>query len=203
MNDYFGAQSFSLPNLFPAERQRIMRVLTAQTQRNLDQLYTQVYRDNYSVLVAFQRDELPVPPEIQVAAEIALAHRCDQILEALSQSSEDGLSPQSLTQELEAIAQEARYLNCRLRLPEGQAILERLILEGLQALLPSENPRREETSQRLIQLIGLGRQLNLSLNLDRPQELYFYCLHPQRLNPTSADSPALVALGQALGISLV
>ncbi|MEB3173568.1 MAG: DUF3536 domain-containing protein [Cyanobacteriota bacterium] len=202
MNDYFGAQSFSLPNLFPAERQRIMRVLTAQTQRNLDQLYTQVYRDNYSILVAFQRDELAVPPEIQVAAEIALAHRCDQILEALSQSSEDGVSPQSLTQELEAIAQEARYLNCRLRLPEGQPILERLILEGLQALLPGEDPRQEESIQRLIRLIRLGRQLNLSLNLDRSQELYFYCLHPQRLNQNSADSPALVALGQALGVSL-
>ncbi|MFN5514569.1 MAG: DUF3536 domain-containing protein [Cyanobacteriota bacterium] len=200
MNDYFGAQSFGLSNLFPAERQRIMRILTAQTQRNLDQLYTQVYRDNYSVLVAFQRDELPVPPEIQVAAEIALAHRCDQILETLSQSPGDEASVQSLMRELEAIAQEARYLNCRLRLPEGQAILERLTLEGLQGLLPWEDQAQEQKAQQLIELIGLGRMLNLALNLDRAQELYFYHLHPQRLG--GLYCPALVSLGQALGINL-
>jgi alpha-amylase/alpha-mannosidase (GH57 family) len=49
MTQMFGDQSFSLQNLFAEERHRIMKLLSQETLTRLDQLYTQVYRDNYGV----------------------------------------------------------------------------------------------------------------------------------------------------------
>ncbi|NJL87648.1 MAG: DUF3536 domain-containing protein, partial [Leptolyngbyaceae cyanobacterium SM1_1_3] len=75
LNKLFGDQAYSLQDLFAEERHRIMQLLSQETLERLDQLYTQVYRDNYGILMAFHRDRLPVPQELQVAAEVALSNR--------------------------------------------------------------------------------------------------------------------------------
>ena len=180
MNQLFKDQCFSLQNLFAEERHRIIRLLTHETLTRLDQLYTQVYRDNYGVLMAFHRDELSVPQELQVAAEVALSHRCLVSLRALEQ--EMGEAQQGLNHlaELEAIATEAHHLRCQLKIPEAKQTLEQMILRSLWQLLHDANPATVEADiQRLERLIELGYQLNLGLALDRCQELYFSCLHNQ------------------------
>jgi alpha-amylase/alpha-mannosidase (GH57 family) len=194
MNQLFGDQSFNLQNLFVEERHRIVRLLTHETLTRLDQLYTQVYRDNYGVLMAFHRDELPVPQELQVAAEVALSHRCLISLQALEQ--ENGEAQQSLNHlaALEAIATEAQHLRCQLKIPEAKQTLEQMILRSLWQLLHDANPATVEADiGRLIRLIDLGHQLNLGLALDRAQELYFSCLHsqiqPQCMQIMQAEAP--------------
>lgn len=178
MTQMFGDQSFSLQNLFAEERHRIMRLLSQETLTRLDQLYTQVYRDNYGVLMAFHRDELAVPQELQVAAEIALGHRCQNLVRSLEQDiGEAQLSLHHLT-ELEAVATEAKHLRCRLNIAEGKQTLEQLIGRLLWQLLHDSNPVVAETDiQRLERLIDVGYQLNLGLSLARAQELYFSCLY--------------------------
>jgi alpha-amylase/alpha-mannosidase (GH57 family) len=178
MTQMFGEQSFSLQNLFAEERHRIMRLLSQETLTRLDQLYTQVYRDNYGVLMAFHRDELSVPQELQVAAEIALGHRCQMSLRSLEQEiGESELSLHHLA-ELEAIATEAEHLHCRLNIPEGIQTLEQLLTRLLWQLLHDSNPVTAEADiHRLERLIDVGYQLNLGLSLARAQELYFSCLH--------------------------
>ena len=85
MTQLFEGEAFSLQTLFAEERHRIMRLLSQETLTRLDQLYTQAYRDNYGVIIAFHRDGLEVPRELQVAAEIALGHRCITTLRTLEQ----------------------------------------------------------------------------------------------------------------------
>ncbi|WP_390883452.1 DUF3536 domain-containing protein [Kovacikia minuta] len=183
MNQVFRSQSYNLQSLFAEERHRIMRLLTHETLTRLDQLYTQVYRDNYGVLMAFHRDELAVPQELQVAAEVALSHRASLSLRALEQESSDlsieasqlGLSHLA---ELEAIAIEAAHLRCQLNLPEAKPTLERMILRSLWQILHNFDPSTLKSNlQRLVRLIDLGQQMNLNLSLAQAQELYFYQLH--------------------------
>ena len=100
----FGDQSFSLRDLFAEERHRIVQLLSQENLTRLDQLYTQVYRENYGVMMAFHRDDLAVPVELQVAAEVALGHRCLTVAKALEQETADR---ESLVAEIEAIATEA------------------------------------------------------------------------------------------------
>lgn len=186
MNRVFGDQSFNLQNLFAEERHRIMRLLTHETLTRLDQLYAQVYRDNYGVLMAFQRDELGVPQELQVAAEVALSHRAFNSLRALEAEAGDHASNQQLSlnrlAELEAIATEANCLRCQLKIPGAKQSVEQLILRSLWQLLHDFKPSQAEADvQWLERLIDLGNQLNLELSLDRAQELYFQNLYNQIL----------------------
>ncbi|HEY9698167.1 MAG TPA: DUF3536 domain-containing protein [Trichocoleus sp.] len=179
MNRTFGDQSYSLQDLFAEERHRIMRLLSQETLTRLDQLYTQVYRDNYGVLMAFHRDSLDVPPELQVAAEVAISHRALTALQALERETSDFpfSNPQicygHLT-ELESIAKEAAQMHCQLKPLQIKQTLERLILRSLWNLLHNLNPETIEIDSLWVErLIDLGEHLNLGLSLDRAQELYF------------------------------
>jgi alpha-amylase/alpha-mannosidase (GH57 family) len=189
MNALFGEVSYSLQDLFAEERHRIMRLLSQETLTRLDQLYTQVYRDNYGVLMAFHRDELTVPQELQVAAEIALGHRLLLKLRSLEQNSDDPEASLSDLVELDAIATEAMHLRCRLQQPEARAILERLIEQGLWTLLTSPEKTPDISTRRIERLIELGQQLQLGVSLAKAQEMFYQWMR-------SADKSEVKALGQ-------
>ncbi|HLO50308.1 MAG TPA: DUF3536 domain-containing protein [Kamptonema sp.] len=176
----FGDQSFSLRDLFAEERHRIMGLLSQETLTRLDQLYSQVYRDNYGVMMAFHRDELTVPAELRVAAEVALGHRCLTAAKALVADNLEGDLGLATLAQLEAIAAEANQLRCQVNIPEVRQILERLLLRSLDAMLKEENTATIEAQIDFIErLIALGNKLNLGLSLDRVQELYFQSLYSQ------------------------
>ena len=180
MTQVFGEESFNLQNLFAEERHRLMRLLSEETLSRVDQLYTQTYRDNYGVLMAFHRDGLEAPKELQAAAEIALEYRCMMTLRALEQDIDEALSWNHLV-ELDAIANEAKHLHCNLNLPEGKQILERLSLRLLWQLLYDANGSFDFQIQRLERLIEVEEHLSLGISLERSQELYFNCLHAEIL----------------------
>lgn len=188
MTRHCGDQSYSLRDLFAEERHKIMRLLSRETLTRLDQLYTQVYRDNYGVLAAFHRDELDVPQELHVAAEIAISHRAIVALQALDRETSDfpPTNPQlclSHLAELEAIAAEAEHLRCQLKPVQIKQTLERLILRSLWHLLHNFNPKTAEADmQWLERLLELPNRLHLHLSTDRAQEIYFRGLH-QRVLP--------------------
>ncbi|MEO1428465.1 MAG: DUF3536 domain-containing protein [Cyanobacteria bacterium J06632_19] len=187
MTQLFGEESFNLQNLFAEERHRLMRLLTQETLARVDQLYTQTYRDNYGVLMAFHRDGLQAPKELQAAAEIALEYRCMNTLRALEQDIDEAQLSWNHLVEIEAIANEAKHLRCNFNLPEGKQILERLSLRLLWQLLYDATESFEFQIQRLERLIEVEEYLNLGISLERSQELYFNCLQARILPKTVAE----------------
>jgi hypothetical protein len=109
---------------------------------------------------------------------MALSQRCFSLLTALKPdnfASPEGLS---LLLELEAIAKEAKSLHCRLTIPDGQDLLERLTLLGFWEVLENDDPSRLNSHlERLERLINLACSLQVGLCLTRCQELYFSYLH--------------------------
>ncbi len=177
LTEVFDRRSFDLQHLFAEERHRIMQQVTHTTKQRLDQLYTQVYRDNYGILAAFQRDELPVPKELQVAAEIAISHRLAGAIETLVDNKNDLASQMA---ELEAIATEASAFKCELTVPEAKPTLENLVFSKLKHLLDVISPESlEKEIQQIQQLIQVAQQLNLGLCLDRMQEFYYFEIKQQ------------------------
>ena len=210
INQVFGDQTFSLQNLFAEERHRIMELLSHETLTRLDQLYTQVYRDNYGVLMAFHRDELDVPQELQVAAEIALKHRCVNVLKLMWEEIADIQVSLHHLGELEATATEAKHLRCNLHIPAGKQTMEQLILRSLWQLLHNTNLATVEAIQQVERLIDVANQLNLGLSLRKSQELYFSQL-PQIVSQCRQAAASqgdfgqlqqLLNLGQKLGIGV-
>ena len=216
MTQLFGDQYFNLQHLFVEERHRIMQQLTAKTKKRLDQLYAQVYRDNYGILVAFQRDELPVPQELQVAAEVALSHRCALAIAGLERAIDLPSLMNHYLAELEAIAAEANHLRCQLQVPQASQTLEQLILRLLWQLLQGKPNSTEADVYRLERAIDVGDKLHLGLSLDRAQEIYYRCLHEKivpslqakskrkrqanRLN--QSQSATLLCLGRKLAVDV-
>jgi alpha-amylase/alpha-mannosidase (GH57 family) len=210
----FGDRAYSLQDLRAEERHRIMQKLSQGTLQRLDQLYTQVYRDNYGLLRAFHRDGIAVPQELQVAAEVAIGHRAVEGLRALERDTSDpdlaslqqGLSHLA---ELEAIAHEAQQLNCRLPLSEAPSVLEPLVQRALwQILTHADRATLAADVDWIGRLIALGHNLGTPLNLSQAQEL-FWQRSPQvvellRATDQSPDAVLmpLSKLAQSLAVDL-
>ena len=218
MNRLMGERSFNLQHLFAEERQRIVSLLTTQTKKHLDQLYTQVYRENYSMLAAFQREQMSVPQELKVAAEVALSCRCLEIVSSLEKVIDEPTAIDSYLAELSATATEANYFKCWLNIPEVKTALEHTIVRLLWKLLYDGNPIHLQTDvERIERLIAVGNDLRLGLALDQAQEIYFGCLHQYILPKCLIDSTnpernscrwditqikPLLKLGQSLAIDV-
>ena len=218
MNRLMGDNSFNLQHLFAEERQRIVRLLTAQTKQHLDSLYTQVYRENYSMLAAFQREEMPVPQELKVAAEVALSFRCLETATNLEKAIQEPTVIDRCLAELTATATEANYLECWLNIPEVKTILEQTIVRLLWQLLYDGDPQTLEADvARIDTAIAVGDRLRLGLALDKAQEIYFNCLHQYVLPNCLIDLPnrdlnrcrweitqiePLLKLGQSLSVDV-
>lgn len=183
INRLFGERAYSLQDLFAEERHRLMRQLSQETLLRLDQLYTQVYRDNYGLLRAFHRDGLPVPQELQVAAEIALSQRALDVLQTLERetSTPDGSPLQVGNQhldELDAIATEASHFHCQLTLTDAKPMLESLVWRSVWRLLSQPQLTTIGADVDWVcRLITVPSRLSLQLSLDRVQELYYQHLH--------------------------
>jgi len=201
MKAHFGEQSLGLENLFVEKRMEIMQQLAQQTKNRLHELYTQIYRDNYSILVAFHQDHLPVPRELQVAAEITLSQRCLNSLQQLEQVEEDIAARNELLQELEMTTNEAHRLELTLEIPEGRKILERLTLRSLWHLLHN-CPQDPTTGKYTKRLIDLGHLLDLGLMLDRCQELYYNWLQNHSQQGLSQELRSLLQLGLDLAVDV-
>ncbi|NEQ77442.1 MAG: DUF3536 domain-containing protein [Okeania sp. SIO2C9] len=177
MSELFGERSFSLKDLFAEERQRIMGLLSQETLNRLDQLYSQVYRDNYGIMMAFHRDNLPVPQELQVAAEVALGHKLLTSVRALEAESSDGRLSQNHLADLEALATEVGQQQCRFHNLEVKEALERLIVSSLRHILhDNKHHNVEEDIYNLERILEVGDRLNLGLSLTNAQEIYFQSL---------------------------
>jgi len=198
MTAELGEAFYGLDHLFAEERYRILELLSQETLTRLDQLYTQVYRDNYGILMAFRRDHLPVPQELQVAAAVALTHRIMTSLRGLEAELSDLTSldvqqGSNYLSELEAIAIEAQQLGCQLNLAQAQPVLERLIWQLLWELLHELNPALLALHlQTVTRLIELGQHFSVVLRLDRAQELYYQCLQT-RIKPAVQEHFAQAA----------
>ncbi len=210
LNQHFDGHFFSLQDLFAEERHRIMELLNRDTLGRLDRLYAQVYRDNYGVMMAFHRDEMPVPKELQVAAEIAFSQRCLQAVETLDVeltdlAEDDGSAGLTPIAELEALVAEAQHMRCALQVPEATSILERLVLRSLWHLLHSgDRDSIESQIDRLEKMLSVGDRLQPSWNLDKVQELYYGWLHgdSESWHNKSAAVVRLLRLGKQLKVDV-
>lgn len=189
----FGQEYFNLQHLFADERHRILHLLSKETLLRLDQLYGQVYRDNYGILAAYRRDGLAVPMELQVAAEITLNHRLLVELKRLEVGERLPIAP------LDALAKEANHLSCILEPSAPALILERVILNHLWQLVHNDDGK---AITQIEQVLILGRELKIPLNLDRCQELYLSYLNKlEACSFADLNLAKLLELGEEIGIA--
>lgn len=213
-------QTYTLKDLSQEERQQIMQLLNHESLQRLDRLYEQTYRENYSVLMAFHRDHIPVPQSLQVAADITLSQRALAVIYALEQNiTEPDGDLLKITigriAELEGIATEAYHFRATLKIPEAKPVLERLIWQSLAQTLHTASFEKyielEAAIEGIERLLKLGQMLNLGLALYQVQELYYDYLTQLRgkttasaqttsIHQVASHKVLLIRLGQALSL---
>jgi alpha-amylase/alpha-mannosidase (GH57 family) len=217
MNQYFGDRHYGIEDLFAEDRQRLLETLSQETLARIDQLYTQVYRDNYSLLMAYRQDGLEGPQELLMAAQVALSHRATQMVQGLgSVRTETSANPWVQLNELDAIATEAEHLGCQLTLGNTAQQLDSLLQDWLAKVLCSDDL---PLLQSFIQCLSTARRLRLPIQEDRLQERYIHFLqekwvpsglesagkfeqHVGPLEKAFPDTRPYIKLGQALAIDM-
>jgi alpha-amylase/alpha-mannosidase (GH57 family) len=222
MTAHLGNTPYTLDDLFPEERQRLMTLLTQETLIRLEQLYNQVYRDNYGMLLGWQRDGLAVPQELQVAAQITLSHRLYRCVQGLEQelTGLDWQDPRTLDagsnyfSALASTATEAQALRCQLNLEQIQPTMERLVSALVWQLVhqaPADTQREDTPSSVSIpagllnclqQLTQSAQQLGMHLNIDPAQELVWHYLQQMTARGYQGSSDSLQRLGQCLRVEV-
>ncbi|MEN9216153.1 MAG: hypothetical protein Q6K90_02375, partial [Gloeomargarita sp. HHBFW_bins_162] len=189
---------YGLADIFSQERQRIITLLAQNTLTQLDQLYSQVYRENYGVIMAFRRDHLPVPQELQVAAAITLSQKVMFLLRRLELETSNPLhdGPPNGTvylHELHSLTQEVQQVGVHLDIQEGRQIVERLLLTWLDELLTRLPDHLLEIGvQRWQKLFLLSESLHLHPQMERIQERYFAACYQGRLGAELLELAPLV-----------
>lgn len=150
MHKHFGDRSYNLQSLPRDDRQAILQTLVKTTLSHLDQVYAEVYRDNASLLASFQRNDLPAPPELQVAAQITLNQQFHKNLEEL------GRGNISTLKALQEIIYTARILNCALEKGFAQQVMQDTLLREMQNL--------EELTQKQVSLTATLENLEKLLS---------------------------------------
>ncbi|MEO0836818.1 MAG: DUF3536 domain-containing protein, partial [Cyanobacteria bacterium J06642_3] len=174
----YGEPSFNLQHLFPEERHMVMRKLTDSTKKRLSELYAQVYRENHSIILAFQNENLPIPQELRIAAEVSFTNSLDEAIALLELNVENLEQIERHLQQVEAVVLEVVQLNCQLRKTDkAKKVLEQLLIRLLWQILHDGDPnnltREVKSAQKII---DISKQLQLGINLDRTQEMYLACL---------------------------
>ncbi|MEM9567690.1 MAG: DUF3536 domain-containing protein [Cyanobacteria bacterium P01_E01_bin.34] len=204
MQELFGREYYSLDDLMASDRHEIMRMLTQSTLGQLNRFYRKIYQDNYRVLLAFRRDGLQIPMELQAAVNMTLNQRLTTLIQAFE--SELSSSPRTL-QELQQLMQEARELGCELQLDEATATLNRMLHQQFWHVLnASELDTIAQPLPAIHRCLDVVDLLKLPIDRDRVQENYLGCLgkHLTASARSGASVPLsdLTDLGERLKINV-
>jgi hypothetical protein len=183
----FGPREFGLDSALPDAAGEIVRSAAAQLAERFGATYERLYADHRQLLDALNTAGYPLPPELRAPAEFALARRFEaEIATAVDDAETDSFET------AQAIAREARHHGFQLATPRAAAIMGRTLLTAVERAVEDPEPPRIAAA---LQLLRLTRQLGLSVDIDRSQELVLEALGG------NGDSP-LRSLAGALGIRI-
>jgi hypothetical protein len=194
VQEVLGSESYSLHHVLPSGREAISRAIFAELKERYAIQYEAMYQESRAAIAQFHEAGLPLPEELRMAAQLALAHRFD---EAIAEAPEQHFDPTAYARALE-IAEEAARYGSMLRLGEARRHFEAQLSRLMRRVCAGEtdpvhggNPARSALS-----LLEIAEQLGLSLDLDPPQERLYQAL---RAGLTRNESVTRLAL--ELGLS--
>jgi alpha-amylase/alpha-mannosidase (GH57 family) len=185
----FGPREFGLESALPDAADQIVASAAEGLAERFATTYEHLYDDHRSEYEALLTAGFPLPRELRAPAELALARRLEA---AVARAVDDeGPSPYEAARE---IVREARRAGVRLATPHAAQTMERPLVAAVERAV--EDPADDERARAALDLLRLVRDLDLPLNLERPQELVFEAL--RRGQP----GPSLRNLGAALGVAV-
>jgi alpha-amylase/alpha-mannosidase (GH57 family) len=183
-----GPREFGLDSALPDAADQLVASAAGQLIDRFAATYAQLYDDHRPRLNALLTAGYPLPPELRAPAEFALAHRLENDIADVGEDA----SPDSFRAAQETV-REARQGGFQLASPRAAALMSRTLLAAAERAVDDPG---EERVTAVLGLLRMTRDLGLSVNVDRAQELVFDALR----NGRGGDS--MSRLGDALGLAV-
>jgi hypothetical protein len=130
----------------------------------------------------------PLPPELRAPAEFALARRLEEEIAGVG----DDVGSDSF-QAAQEIVREARQGGYQLASTRAAALMSRTLLTAVERVVEQPDDARVDAA---LGLLRLTRELRMSIDVDRAQELVFDALRREH------GGDCMRRLGEALGIAV-
>jgi len=190
-----GPTLYSLNELPPSDRRRLLKVLEKDTLNSLAHSYHQIYMQHLGTIAALHTANMAVPPELRLAAEYTLSHQLAQAAMELAREPDEAAEAN-----LAGVLDLARRDGIDLQKGEASRALEQAVVEGVKTIV-GDASLLAERSAHLTQLIAAAGRLGFEVRPARAQELLLDYLRARAAHtPRSKLQPALT-LAEWLGIS--
>jgi hypothetical protein len=161
MDKFFGMNNYSLIDLFRDEQRRILSMVTAETEKELEYTFRLTYEKNQPLMALLLQTGMPVPKAFLSAAEFSLNVR---IRNALREESIDEAAIRAGFDEMR-----------KWGLSPDAAGLEFMLRRRLESMMAALMKVPSDTSllAALARFLGLLRTLPFEVNLWQTQNNYF------------------------------
>jgi alpha-amylase/alpha-mannosidase (GH57 family) len=191
-----GPTFYGLGDLPPADRRRLLKVLEEETLTGIANSYQQIYTRHLGTIAALHEANMPVPPELRVAAEYTLSHQLAQAATELARQP-DGAAEANLAGVLDLARRDG------IQLDSGAAtrIMETAVADGVQDIIAEAENHSVERSAHLSALITAAERLGFDIRPARAQEKLLDYLRAKAVYTPRANLEAALQLAERLRIS--
>jgi hypothetical protein len=187
----FGPREFGLESALPDAAEQIVASAASALVERFAATVEGLHADHGSTFSALASVGYPLPPELRSPVELALTRRFEhELAAAVTDGSPAAFGPAA------SLAAAARADGVSVGSPRAAALLAQAVERAVAAAAAAPD---DDAVALAVELVGLARDLDLGVRVDRAQELTFEALAPA--GPDAGDHP-LAPLGIALGLAV-
>ncbi len=191
-----GPNDYGIDCILPSCREAISRALFEERRERYAAQVETAYQDARRTIAQFHEAGLPLPDELKISAQLALAHRFD---EEIARAPAHAFEPSAYLQAI-AIVDDAKAYGCELRRDTACRHFEALLAHLMHRVCAGDTDVTHTGSggpiASALELLSLAESLGLTLETHGAQEQ----LH-RALEDGLGRSEALAQLGAELGLS--
>ncbi len=196
VEEELGPNDRGIDCILPSSREAISHALFEERRERFAAQYETAYQDARRTIAQFHEAGLPLPHELKMSAQLALAHRFDQ---ELAGAPVHAFDPSAYHQAI-AIVDDAQAYGCELRREAACRHFEALLAHLMHRVCAGDTDVVHTGSggpiASVLELLSLAERLGLTLETHSAQEQ----LH-RALQEGLGRSKALAELGAELGLS--
>ncbi len=165
----FGESYYSLKDMLPEKRLKIISVLTKEALEKMSNVYETLYEENRKIHELYRTTNLPVPVEIRFTAELTLTRRLQKIINQLAAQDYDLKKSASINRLIEI----ARSFHAGLDKKEIVDFLSSELNDKCHQLFTQP---KEETAVECLNILKIAKKVNVELHNRQAQDSLFALL---------------------------
>lgn len=165
IDEYFGAEYFTLKDIFIEERRKILEIMLKGRMDKFAQTYNELYNEGKDSIYQMQSLGLSIPDEFKLAAGYTLAQQFNKLI----QDSKSYLDPQVIQQAAD-INLEAKNIGIEIDKRPSSEFFSHKLLQNINRLANSIEIHQAEATLEIFDFI---EKLDLKVEIKEAQNIYF------------------------------